>query len=125
LKRAGFDYLETQSLNQDALEYTFGVILLHCGSNPTVGRFVDTLKTSTIIGLAYTGLCNPKCKGEVTELQDDLYSFTKESRASPLDLSTSHGRETLHDGLNGCHIAEQVQWEVNAVDLDLLSVASL
>ena len=32
LRSAGFDYLETRSLNQDHLENTFGVILLHCGA---------------------------------------------------------------------------------------------
>jgi hypothetical protein len=32
LKSAGFDYLETRSLNQDLLENTFGVIRLYCGS---------------------------------------------------------------------------------------------
>ena len=60
---AGFDYLETWSLNQDPLENTFGVIHLHCGSNnnPTVGQFVDALKTSIINGLAYKGLLNAKC----------------------------------------------------------------
>ena len=42
LKRAGFDYLETRSLNQDPLENTFGVIHLRYGSNnnPNVGQFV-------------------------------------------------------------------------------------
>jgi hypothetical protein len=47
LKNAGFNYLETRSLNQDPLENTFGVIRFHCGSNnnPTVGEFVDALKT--------------------------------------------------------------------------------
>ena len=60
LKNAGFDYLETQSLNQDPLENTFGITRLHCGSNnnPTVGQFVDALKTSIINGLPYTGLHN-------------------------------------------------------------------
>ena len=122
MKRSGFDYLENRSLSQDALENTFGVINLHCGSNnnPTVGQFVDALKTCTIIGIAYTGLCNAMCEGDDTELQNNLYSFAKGSCASPLDSSTSHGRETLHDGLSGCHIAEQVQWELNAVDMDLL-----
>jgi hypothetical protein len=43
LKKAGFNYLETRSLNQDPLENIFGVIRLHCGANnnPTVGQFVD------------------------------------------------------------------------------------
>ena len=31
-------------------------------------------------------------------------------------------RETLHDGLSGSCIAEQVQREVNDVDMDLFSV---
>jgi len=65
LRNAGFDYLETQSLNLDPLENTFGVIHLHCGSNsnPTVGQFVDALKTSTINCLAYAGLHNANCEG--------------------------------------------------------------
>jgi hypothetical protein len=42
-----FTYLETWNLNQDALENTFGAIRLHCRSNnnPTVGQFVDALRT--------------------------------------------------------------------------------
>jgi len=64
LKRAGFDYLETQSLNQYPLENTFGVIHLHCGSNnnPSVGQFVDSLKTSIISGLVHTCLHNANCE---------------------------------------------------------------
>jgi len=48
LKFARFRYLETQNLNQNPLENTFGVIRLHCGlnNNPTVGQFADALKTS-------------------------------------------------------------------------------
>jgi hypothetical protein len=58
LKEVGFNYLETRSLNQDPLENIFGVIRLHCGANnPTVGRFVDAMKTS-INGLAYADLRN-------------------------------------------------------------------
>ena len=58
LKQAGFKYLETQNLNP--LENTFGVIRLHCGSNnsPTVGQFVDALKTNNINDLAFTDLRN-------------------------------------------------------------------
>jgi len=33
LKSAGFDHLETRSMNQDHLENRFGVIRLHCRSN--------------------------------------------------------------------------------------------
>jgi hypothetical protein len=60
LKRADFDYLETQNLNQDSLENTFGVICLHfrSRSKETVEEFVFALKTSIINGLAYTGLHN-------------------------------------------------------------------
>jgi hypothetical protein len=124
LKSAGFNYLETRSLNQDPLDNTFGVIRLHCGSNcnPTVGQFVDALKTSIFNGLAYSGLRNANCESDGTELVDNLHSFLKKSCASRPNPSTNHGRETLHDGLSGCRIAEQVQQEVND-DMHLCSVA--
>jgi len=88
LKSAGFDCLDTQSLNHDPRENTFSVIHLHCGSsnNPTVGQFIDALKTSIINGLAYTGLHNVNCEGEDTELLDNLHSFLKESSASRPNL---------------------------------------
>jgi len=125
LKSAGFHYLETRSLNQDPLENTFGVIRLHCGSNnnTTVGQFADALKASIINGLAYTGLRNANCEGDDTELLDNLHSFLKESSASRPNPSTSHGRETIHDGLSASRIAEQVEREVNDVDMGLFSVA--
>jgi hypothetical protein len=47
----------------------------------------------------------------------------KESSASQPNPSTSHSRETLHDGLSGSRIAEQVQWEVNDIDMYLFTVA--
>ena len=70
LKNAGFNYLETQSLNQDPLESTFGVIHLHCGStnNPTVGHYVDALKSGIINAFAYTVTRNANCEGDNTEL---------------------------------------------------------
>ena len=97
LKRAGFDYLETRSLNQDPLDSTFDVIRLHCGSNnnPTVGQFLSALKMSIINGLAYTGLRSANCEGDDTELLDNLHSFIKESRASPPNPFTSHNRVIL------------------------------
>jgi hypothetical protein len=109
----------------DPLENTFGVIRLHCGSNnnPIVGQFVVALKTSIINGLAYAGLRNANSKGDDTELLDNLHSLLRESSASRLNPSTSQGRETIHDGLCGFHIAEQVQQEVNDVEMDLFSVA--
>ena len=47
-------------------------------------------------------------EGDDTELLDNLHSLLKESSASRPNPSTSHGRETIHDGLSGSHIAEQV-----------------
>jgi len=125
LKSAGFDYLETRNLKQDPLKNTFGVIHLHCGSNnnPTVGLFVVALKTNIINGLAYAGLRNANCEDDDTELLDNLHSLRKESSASRPNPSTSHGRKTIHDGLSGSCIAEQVQREVNDVDMALFSVA--
>ena len=90
-----------------------------------MGQFVDALKTSIINGLAYTGLCNANCEGDDTELLDNVHSLLKESSASQPNPSTSHGRKTIHDGLSGSRTAEQVQQEVNDVDMDLFSVASL
>ena len=46
-----------------------------------MGQFVDTLKTSIISGLAYTGLHNANCEGDGTELLDNLHSLLKESCA--------------------------------------------
>jgi hypothetical protein len=124
LKSVGFDYLETQSLNQDPLENTFGVIRLHSGSNnnPTLGQFVDALKDSIINDLAYAVLRNANCGHDDFELFDNLYSLLKESSAFRPNSSTSHGRETIHENLSGSRIAEQVQQEVNDVDMDLFSV---
>jgi hypothetical protein len=92
LKGAGFDYLETRCLNQDPLENTFGVIHLHCGSNnnPTVGQFVDAIKTSIINGLAYTGLHSANCEGDDTELLDNLHSFLTECHGISPNPSTSY-----------------------------------
>ena len=90
-----------------------------------MGQFADALKGRFINGLAYTGLRNANCEDDDTELLDNLHSLLKESSASRPNPSMSHGRETLHDGLSGPRIAEQVQWEVNDVDMVLFSVASL
>jgi hypothetical protein len=77
LKKAGFKYIETQNLDWDPLENTFGVICLHCSSNnnPTVGQFGDTQKASIINGLAFRDLNNTKCDDDKTELLDYLHSF--------------------------------------------------
>jgi hypothetical protein len=47
-------------------------------------------------------------------------SFDSAFRPNP---STNHDGETIHYGLSGSYIAEQVQREVNDVDMDLFSVA--
>jgi hypothetical protein len=52
-----------------------------------------------------------------------IHSFLKEYHASPPNPSTIHTRETLHYGLGGSHISEQVQREINDVDMDLFLVA--
>ena len=78
MKEIKFKYLETQNLNQDALESTFGAIRSHCESNnnPSVGQFVDALKTVIINGLAYTGLLDPNCEDDGATLLDNLHSFS-------------------------------------------------
>ena len=64
-----FKFLENRNLNQDALENTFGAIRLHCGSNnPSVGQFVDALKTDIINGLAYRSLYGTNCEDDGASL---------------------------------------------------------
>ena len=74
-----------------------------------MGQFADVLKTSIISGLAYIGLRNANCEDDDTELLNNIHYLLKESSSSRPNPSTSHGRETLHDGLSGSRIAEQVQ----------------
>lgn len=116
LKAAGFAYLETRRLNQDPLENTFGAIRLHCGSNnnPTVGQFVDALKTSIINGLAFRGLRGTNCEEDGVSLLDNLHSLLRGPDASTPDPSTSHTGET-HDNVDDSFlVAKQVQQEVRA-----------
>jgi len=65
---------------------------LHCGlnNNPTVGQFVDALKTSIISGLAFRDLRNNNCEDDKTELLDNLHSFLEESDASLPHPYTNH-----------------------------------
>jgi hypothetical protein len=124
LRKAGFKYLETRNLIQDPLENTFGVIRLHCGSNnnPTVGQFVDALKTSIINGLAFRGLNNTNCERDGTKLLDNVHSFLEEPDASVPHPSTNHGIGA--DDAVLIHVAEPVQQEkVIKCDMSLLSVA--
>ena len=119
LKKTCFESLETQSLNQDPLENTFCVICLHCGSNnnPTVEQFVVALTTGIINGLAYAGLHNANCEGNDTEFLDNLHPFLEESCASPPNPTTSHGRETLHDGLRGSDKNSTIYWFYTSKDI--------
>jgi hypothetical protein len=125
LRNAGFNYLETRSLNQDPLENTFGVIHLHCGANnnPIVGEFVDVLNNSIIDGFVYAGLRNANCEGDDTELLDNLHSFLKGSCASQPNPSTNDGSEPLLDSVSGSYIAEPVQQYVSDINSDLFSIA--
>jgi hypothetical protein len=99
VKENKFKYLETRNLNQDALENTFGAIRLHCGynNNPSVGQFVDVLKTFNINGLAYRGLLDPNCEDDGATLLDNLHSFLKPSSVSSPSQSARHDRETTDD----------------------------
>jgi hypothetical protein len=129
LKEAEFECLETRNLNQDPLENTFGAIRLHCGSNnnPTVGQFVDALKTSIINGLAFRGLRGTNCEEDDTSVLDNLHSLLRGPDASPSDPSTRHSRETPDNVGGSLHVAEQIQQAVGAAvragDMKMLSVA--
>jgi hypothetical protein len=58
VKEEGFTYLHTRNLNQDPLVNIFGAIHMYCGCNnkPTIGQFVDSLKTSIINDIVLSGL---------------------------------------------------------------------
>jgi hypothetical protein len=123
------EFLETRNLNQDALENTFGAILLYCGSNnnPTVGQFVDALKTVIINGLAYRILCCPNFEGDGASLLDKLHSFLKPSNASSTSPSTSHDNETTGSVPDIVHIGKEAQGgvsaSVHAYDVKMFSLA--
>jgi hypothetical protein len=112
-------------LNQDPLENTFGAIRLHCGSNnnPTVGQFVDALKSSVINGLGFRGLRGTNCEKDDTSLLNNLHSLLRGTGASPSDPSTSHIRETPDNVHGSSHVAQQVQQKVGAGDMKMFSVA--
>jgi hypothetical protein len=119
-----FRFLETRNLYQDALENTFGAIHLHCGSNnnPSVGHFVDALKTLIINGLAYSSLFGTNCEDDGASLPDKLHSFLKPSNATSTCPSISH--DSVPDIV---HIGKEAQREVSAAvcacDVRMLSVA--
>jgi hypothetical protein len=71
---------------------TFGAIFLCCSSNnnPSVGQFVDALKTVIINGLAYRSLYGTNCEEHGASLLDKLHTFLKPSNASSTSPPTSH-----------------------------------
>jgi len=72
---------------------------LHCGSsnNPSVGQFVDALKTVIISRLACRGLLNANSDDDGATLLDNLHSFVKTSVVSSPSQSISQDRETTDD----------------------------
>ena len=78
------------------LQNKFSAIFLHClsNNNPSVGQFVDALKTVIISGLACRGLFNPNSDDDGATLQDNLHSCLKPSVVSSPSQSISHDRET-------------------------------
>jgi hypothetical protein len=90
---------------------TFGAIRSFCGSNnnPTVGQFVDALKTSVIYAVAIRGLCGPNCEDDCATVLDNLQSLLRVPDASSPNPSPSHGKETPDDVPESFHVSEQVQ----------------
>jgi hypothetical protein len=75
LRKAGFNYLDTRNFSQDPLENTFGVSCLQFGSNknPSVGQFLDALKTSMMNGLSFRVLSNTNCEDDNIQLLDSYF----------------------------------------------------
>jgi hypothetical protein len=84
VKEVSFKCLHTQNLNQDPHKNIFGVIPFYCGSNsnPTVGEFVDVLKTSIINGLAFGGLYETNCEEDGGNFLNNLQSLLRAPDAS-------------------------------------------
>jgi len=124
-----FSFLETRDLNQDALVNTFGAIHLHCGSNnnPSVGQFVDALKTVIINGLAYRSQFGRNCEDDGASFLDKLHPFLKPSNATSTSPSASHDSETTDTVPDIVHIGKEPQVGVSATvcecDVKMFSVA--
>ena len=98
------------------IENTFGAIRLHCdsNSNPSVGQFVDALRTVIINGLAYRSLYGTNCEDDGASLLDKLHSFLKPSNASSTSPSTSHDSEITDTVPDIVHIGKEAQCGVSA-----------
>jgi hypothetical protein len=118
VKKAGFNCLNTQNLNQDPLENTFGDIrsYCNCNSNPTVGQLVDALASSIAL------LCGTNCEDDSATLLDNLQSSLREPDTSSPNPTTSLGKET-HDVPKSFHVAQQLGAAVHADDMEVFSVA--
>jgi hypothetical protein len=82
--------------NQDPIEITFGVIrsCCSCNSNPTVGSFIDAMKTNIVNGLAFRDLCVTNCEDDGDALLDNLQSLLRAPESALRNPSSSHGKET-------------------------------
>jgi hypothetical protein len=129
VKEAGFKCLLTRNLNQEPLENTFGAIhSYYCSNNnPTVGHFVDALKTSIINGPAFRGLCETNCEDDGATLLDNLQSLFRAPDVASRNPSTSRGKETPDTVPESFHVAHQVQKDICAAvqtgDMEVFSVA--
>jgi hypothetical protein len=117
-----------QQLFDDPLVNTSGAICLYCGSNnnPTMGWFVDALKTSIINGLAFRGLCETNCENNGATLMDNILSLLRSPDASSPNSSTSLSKETLDHVPKSFHVVRQVQKDTGAEvhgDVEVFPVA--
>jgi hypothetical protein len=110
------------------LKNTFSAILLYCGSNnnPSVGQFVNALKTVIINSLAYRGILAPNSEDDGATILDNLHSFLKSSGISSPSHSTSHDSETTDDDLYTVHTYEAregVHKAIHVSNVKMLTVA--
>jgi hypothetical protein len=113
MKEVGLKYFQTRNLKQDSPENTFGATHWYCCSNnnPTVGQFVDALKSSIINRLASSALHGTNCEDDGTSLLNNLHFLLRAPDASP-NLSESHIKVNPDDVRNSFHVAQQVQEKV-------------
>jgi hypothetical protein len=121
--------LHTQNLNQEPFKNMSGAVHTSCGcnNNPNVGKFVDSLKTSKISGLAFGGLCGTNCENDGAALLYNLQSLLIAPDASSPNSSTNHDKETPDDVSGRLHVAQQAEKDicaaVHAGDMEVFTVA--
>jgi hypothetical protein len=101
---------------QNPLENTFRAIRSYSSSNnnPTVGQFVDTLKTGSINGLACRSVQGSNCEDDGATLMDNPQSLFRVPDVSQPNPFTSNGTENSHDPSDSFHFAEQIQDKLRA-----------